>query len=48
MVLAAGDVSDTWADCTDLANVTGYNLHTLIEIGLGNFVTWYKRYYGVN
>ena len=43
-----GDVSDTWADCTDLAAVTGYNPHTLIEIGLGNFVTWYKRYYGVN
>ena len=42
-----GDVPNTWADCTDLADITGYNPYTLIEIGLGNFVTWYKRYYGV-
>lgn len=43
-----GDVVDTWADCSALAEATGYSPDTPVETGLANFVNWYKRYYGVN
>jgi UDP-glucuronate 4-epimerase len=43
-----GDVADTWADCTDLAETIGYSPSTPVEEGLANFVAWYKSYYRVN
>jgi UDP-glucuronate 4-epimerase len=43
-----GDVVDTWADCTDLAEAIGYRPSTPVGEGLVNFVAWYKSYYRVN
>ncbi len=43
-----GDVVDTWADCSALEKATGYSPDTPIEVGLANFVNWYKRYYSMN
>ena len=40
-----GDVPDTWADTSDLANDVGYQPSTPIEVGVRNFVGWYREYY---
>ncbi len=40
-----GDVKDTWADATDLANDVGYQASTPIEVGVKNFVEWYLEFY---
>ena len=45
--LQAGDVPDTYADVEDLVRDTGYKPATLIEVGVRNFVDWYRGYYGV-
>jgi len=43
-----GDVPDTWADTTNLAEDVGYRPGTLIEVGVRNFVDWYVDYYKVD
>lgn len=43
--LQAGDVPDTWADTSDLANDVGYQPSTPVETGVRNFVEWYLEYY---
>jgi UDP-glucuronate 4-epimerase len=45
--LQAGDVPDTYADVEDLVRDTGYKPATPIEVGVRNFVDWYRGYYGV-
>jgi UDP-glucuronate 4-epimerase len=45
--LQAGDVEATYADCTDLEEVTGFRPRTPIEEGIGKFVAWYRDYYGI-
>jgi UDP-glucuronate 4-epimerase len=45
--LQSGDVPETYADVEDLMNDVGFRPHTAIEDGIGNFVDWYKKYYGV-
>jgi UDP-glucuronate 4-epimerase len=45
--LQAGDVPDTYADVEDLVRDTGYKPATPIEVGIRNFVDWYRGYYGV-
>jgi len=45
--LQAGDVPDTYADVEDLVRDTGYQPATPIEVGVRNFVDWYRGYYGV-
>ncbi|MFY0687815.1 MAG: NAD-dependent epimerase [Cyclobacteriaceae bacterium] len=40
-----GDVQSTYADTSQLINVIGYKPNTPIEIGVQNFVNWYKNYY---
>ncbi|MDT0689802.1 NAD-dependent epimerase [Salegentibacter sp. F188] len=40
-----GDVERTWADVTSLKKDFGYNPHTSVSEGVGNFVKWYKSYY---
>jgi len=40
-----GDVPDTWADTEDLAADVGYQPSTPIEVGVKNFVDWYRDYY---
>jgi len=45
--LQPGDVPDTYADVTDLVNDVGYKPGTPIEVGLANFVAWYRDYFKV-
>jgi len=45
--LQPGDVPDTYADVTDLVRDTGYKPDTPIEVGLANFVAWYRDYFKV-
>jgi UDP-glucuronate 4-epimerase len=45
--LQQGDVPDTYADVSDLANDLGYKPATLLEDGINNFVKWYKDFYKV-
>jgi UDP-glucuronate 4-epimerase len=42
-----GDVSETFADVTELARNTGFRPQTPIEDGLRHFVAWYRDYYRV-
>ncbi|WP_350345137.1 NAD-dependent epimerase [Proteinivorax tanatarense] len=41
-----GDVVRTYADVTDLEKDVGFKPNTSIGDGLGEFVRWYKSYYG--
>ncbi len=43
--MQAGDVPDTYADVSALAADTGYAPQTQIDVGIQNFVDWYKSYY---
>jgi UDP-glucuronate 4-epimerase len=42
-----GDVTETYADITRLNNKTGFMPITNIEIGIKQFVEWYKKYYQI-
>ena len=42
-----GDVTETFADVTELMRDTGFKPHTSIEDGLRDFVAWYRDYYRV-
>jgi UDP-glucuronate 4-epimerase len=42
-----GDVKDTYADVSAIANDLGYAPTTPIEVGLPRFVDWYKAYHGL-
>jgi UDP-glucuronate 4-epimerase len=42
-----GDVPDTWADVSDLAQEMGYRPDTPVREGVARFVSWYRSYYGV-
>ncbi|CAI8933455.1 NAD-dependent epimerase [Methylocaldum szegediense] len=46
--MQSGDVPDTYADIDDLIRDVGYRPTTPIEVGIANFVSWYKDYYGVS
>jgi UDP-glucuronate 4-epimerase len=43
--LQPGDVLSTYADVDDLTRDTGFQPSTPIEVGIGNFVDWYRSYY---
>ena len=45
--LQDGDVESTYADITDLQSVTGFEPSTTIEVGIENFVNWYREYYKI-
>lgn len=45
MDIQPGDVPKTWADTTDLEQDVGYKPNTPIEVGVGKFVEWYRKYY---
>ncbi|HEY1136728.1 MAG TPA: NAD-dependent epimerase [Xanthomonadaceae bacterium] len=45
--LQPGDVPDTAADVSALARDTGYSPDTAIEVGVKNFVAWYRDFYKV-
>ncbi|SIO96367.1 NAD-dependent epimerase/dehydratase family protein [Vibrio spartinae] len=40
-----GDVPATWADCTLLKNLTGYQPQTHYSDGILEFVNWYREFY---
>jgi UDP-glucuronate 4-epimerase len=40
-----GDVPDTFANVDELIADVGYSPNTPIEVGVRNFVDWFKRYY---
>lgn len=42
-----GDVEVTYADIDDLIQDVGFKPNTSIEVGLRNFVDWYREYYKV-
>jgi UDP-glucuronate 4-epimerase len=44
--LQLGDVPDTFANVDELIADVGYKPDTPIEVGVGNFVAWFKNYYG--
>ena len=46
--MQAGDVPDTWADTTDLANDVGYQPSTPVEEGVRRFVDWYLEYFDID
>lgn len=41
-----GDVAATWADVSDLIEITGFKPQTTVEDGVAAFVDWYRTYYG--
>jgi UDP-glucuronate 4-epimerase len=43
--LQPGDVPDTCADVDDLMRDVGYRPETPVEVGVSNFVDWYRGYY---
>jgi len=45
--LQAGDVPDTTADVGDLERDFGFKPTTTVEVGVRNFVKWYREYYRV-
>jgi UDP-glucuronate 4-epimerase len=45
--MQAGDVTETFADVTELARDTGFKPQTSIEDGLRDFVAWYRDYYRI-
>jgi UDP-glucuronate 4-epimerase len=45
--MQAGDVINTWADVSALADWVGYSPHVEVEAGVANFVKWYRHFYKV-
>jgi UDP-glucuronate 4-epimerase len=43
-----GDVKDTYADVTKLADAVGYQPATPVKVGIANFVSWFKDYHGID
>jgi UDP-glucuronate 4-epimerase len=46
--MQAGDVQATSADVTDLQSVIDWRPTTTVEVGVKNFIAWYKDYYAAN
>ncbi|MCD9097676.1 NAD-dependent epimerase [Luteimonas fraxinea] len=44
--LQAGDVPDTEADVSELIKNVGYRPRVAVDVGVTNFVDWYRHYYG--
>jgi UDP-glucuronate 4-epimerase len=42
-----GDVKATYADVSDLNMAVGFRPNTSVEVGVAEFVKWYRAYYGV-
>jgi len=45
--LQPGDVIATYADVSDLEKDVGFKPSTPLEVGIANFIDWYKKYYKV-
>lgn len=42
-----GDVRATWADVTDLVTNLDYKPNTSIQLGIKNFIAWYREFYKI-
>ncbi|MES2808658.1 MAG: NAD-dependent epimerase [Bacteroidota bacterium] len=42
-----GDVLQTWADVSELISDYGYKPNTGVDVGVAEFVAWYKTYYNL-
>jgi UDP-glucuronate 4-epimerase len=42
-----GDVPTTYADVDDLFHDVGFKPSTSIEVGIANFINWYKVFYQI-
>ena len=40
-----GDVQDTFANIENISEQFGYRPLTSIDLGIKNFVNWYKQYF---
>lgn len=47
MPIQPGDVEMTYADVSDLVEDLDYKPNTSIEVGIENFIKWYKDYYQI-
>jgi len=47
MPIQPGDVEATWADTSALERDVGYKPSTDLERGIGEFVKWYREFYGI-
>lgn len=47
MPMQAGDVKETFADIDAIQQDLGYQPSTRIDVGVPNFVRWYREYHGV-
>jgi UDP-glucuronate 4-epimerase len=45
--LQAGDVPSTWADTSGLSKDHDYSPNTPVQVGIDQFINWYRDYYGV-
>ena len=45
MPMQKGDVTETWADCSILKNLTRYTPKTNYKDGINSFVKWFRKYY---
>lgn len=45
--MQAGDVVKTWADVSALADWIGFSPQVEVEVGVAEFVRWYREYYRV-
>lgn len=45
MEIQPGDVEQTYADVTQLVNLTGYSPKVNVEAGVAKFVDWYREYH---
>lgn len=48
MPMQAGDVSENMADVSGLIKDFGYKPSTPVEVGVKNFIDWYKKYYNID
>lgn len=42
-----GDVVVNWADVSDLTGQLSYKPSTSVDVGIKNFIAWYREFYGV-
>lgn len=47
MPIQDGDVPETYADIEDLMREVDFKPSTPIEVGIGNFIDWYRSYYEI-
>ena len=43
-----GDVKESFADIEKSTKLLGYKPTTNVDVGIGNFVEWYRAYYGID